>query len=256
MFDTENIGMRISELRKAKNMTQMELADHMNISFQAVSNWERGNSMPDISKLPELAELFGVSIDEILGKQSNLINNAVNDNLESYLENNSVTVEELSEAAPILTAKQVDAAIKDIHISSIEEIEEILPFISQDLIVQLAWKAVNEGNYRDLPQIMPFINREAIDKIADTIYHKENLSSIISIAPFISQELRQKIAQEDIKKNNGLHHIVPLAPFLEKDFLNTLAKKAIEKDGIKAISPIVHFLDKNMLSEFIKEQFL
>lgn len=55
MFDTENIGMRISELRKAKNMTQMELADHMNISFQAVSNWERGNSMPDISKLPELA---------------------------------------------------------------------------------------------------------------------------------------------------------------------------------------------------------
>lgn len=45
MFDTENIGMRISELRKAKNMTQMELADRMNISFQAVSNWERGVSL-------------------------------------------------------------------------------------------------------------------------------------------------------------------------------------------------------------------
>ena len=39
-------------------MTQMELADRMGISFQVVSNWERGNSMPDISKLPELAEIF------------------------------------------------------------------------------------------------------------------------------------------------------------------------------------------------------
>ena len=52
MFDMQKIGKKISELRKRKNITQMELADQMGISFQAVSNWERGNSMPDISKLP------------------------------------------------------------------------------------------------------------------------------------------------------------------------------------------------------------
>ena len=46
---------------------QLELADKLSISFQAVSNWERGNSMPDISKLPELAEIFGVTIDAIIG---------------------------------------------------------------------------------------------------------------------------------------------------------------------------------------------
>lgn len=96
--------------------------------------------MPDISKLPELAELFGVSIDEILGKQSNLINNAVNDNLESYLENNSVTVEELSEAAPILTAKQVDTTVQQMHIKNIRDIVCILPFISQDLLFSLPGK--------------------------------------------------------------------------------------------------------------------
>lgn len=44
MFNMENIGLKISELRKSKDMTQMELADKMNISFQAVSNWERGVS--------------------------------------------------------------------------------------------------------------------------------------------------------------------------------------------------------------------
>ncbi len=45
MFDMKKIGKKISTLRKEKNMTQMELADRMGISFQAVSNWERGGSL-------------------------------------------------------------------------------------------------------------------------------------------------------------------------------------------------------------------
>lgn len=44
MFVMKKVGRKISELRKAKNMTQLELADKMNVSFQAVSNWERGVS--------------------------------------------------------------------------------------------------------------------------------------------------------------------------------------------------------------------
>ena len=48
MFNMKNIGQKICKFRKEKNMTQLELADRLNISFQAVSNWERGQSMPDI----------------------------------------------------------------------------------------------------------------------------------------------------------------------------------------------------------------
>ena len=44
-FSIEQIGRRISGRQKEKNMTQMELADRMDISFQAVSNWERGGSL-------------------------------------------------------------------------------------------------------------------------------------------------------------------------------------------------------------------
>ena len=87
MFDTKEIGRKISEFRKVSNMTQMELADRLNISFQAVSNWERGNSMPDISKLPELAELFGISIDELLAKKSELITNIIEGDIEEFLGN-------------------------------------------------------------------------------------------------------------------------------------------------------------------------
>ena len=44
MFDMQRIGRKIFEFRKSRNMTQMELADQLGISFQAVSNWERGVS--------------------------------------------------------------------------------------------------------------------------------------------------------------------------------------------------------------------
>lgn len=44
MLNMERVGRKISELRRERNMTQMELADQMGISFQAVSNWERGVS--------------------------------------------------------------------------------------------------------------------------------------------------------------------------------------------------------------------
>ena len=47
MLNMETVGFKISELRKSRNMTQMELADKMNISFQAVSNWERCRIFPN-----------------------------------------------------------------------------------------------------------------------------------------------------------------------------------------------------------------
>ena len=64
------IGKRIAHLRKEKGLTQEELASHMGISPQAVSKWENDQTCPDISALPKLARLFGVTVDELLeGKE-------------------------------------------------------------------------------------------------------------------------------------------------------------------------------------------
>ena len=70
MFDTMQVGRRIRQARIEKNMTQMALADAMGVSYQAVSNWERGNAMPDISKLPELCELLGITFETLVGGPS------------------------------------------------------------------------------------------------------------------------------------------------------------------------------------------
>ena len=63
----EIIGKNIYSLRKKQGLTQERLAELVNVSFQAVSKWENGNSVPDVSTLPLLANVLHCSIDSLLG---------------------------------------------------------------------------------------------------------------------------------------------------------------------------------------------
>ncbi|MCR8746300.1 helix-turn-helix domain-containing protein [Romboutsia lituseburensis] len=71
-MDCNKIGKLILELRKEKDMTQKQIADLLNISDKTISKWERGLGCPDISLLPELSQVLGVSIDGILSGEINL----------------------------------------------------------------------------------------------------------------------------------------------------------------------------------------
>ena len=71
----KTLGMMIASLRKEKNMTQLELANLMNVTDQAVSKWERDLSCPDINSLPKLAESLGVSVEELMQCKNNESNN-------------------------------------------------------------------------------------------------------------------------------------------------------------------------------------
>ena len=61
------LSENIKRLRRENNLTQETLAEFLGVTFQSVSNWERGESYPDITILPEIASFFKVSIEELLG---------------------------------------------------------------------------------------------------------------------------------------------------------------------------------------------
>jgi len=66
------IGRRIAQLRREKGLTQEELSQMMEVSAQAVSKWENDQTCPDITSLPKLAKILGVTVDELLsGKEEN-----------------------------------------------------------------------------------------------------------------------------------------------------------------------------------------
>jgi len=82
------IGEKIKALRKAQDITQEKLAAYLNISYQAVSKWENGTALPDLTLIPGLANFFGVSTDELLGLKGTEEPEELKEYEQRYSENN------------------------------------------------------------------------------------------------------------------------------------------------------------------------
>ncbi len=65
-MDSKKTGSLIAALRKEKNCTQAQLAEMLNVSNRTVSKWENGDGFPDITTLPAIAKVLGVTVDELL----------------------------------------------------------------------------------------------------------------------------------------------------------------------------------------------
>ena len=69
-MDSKKTGELLAKLRKEKGLTQNELAEKLFVSYQAVSQWENGNTNPDVSIIPNIADTFEISIDELFGRKT------------------------------------------------------------------------------------------------------------------------------------------------------------------------------------------
>lgn len=215
MFDMKQIGKKISEFRKAKDMTQLELADQLSISFQAVSNWERGNSMPDISKLPELAEIFGVSIDDILGRNNLFLHDVISSqspNVEQYSD------ADISDAVDMLKPSQIETILRN-----------------------------TSYHPRVLSACLPFLSSTAVETIADE--HIKNEKNINVLLPFLCYEKIEELARTTKEMGQS---ITGFLPFLKESTIKSLAFEAFEHGGMNESSVFLPFMNEDDILEFIR----
>ena len=271
MFNMEMVGRKIAELRKSHNMTQLELADRIGISFQAVSNWERGNSMPDISKLPELAALFEVTIDELLGEHSEILESAAKGNIKEYVQNNEVTSEEIQNIAPILKPEQINDVVQSLVSLSdlgnltdltgnrknvrkrnerLRELEDILPFVGRDMVDKIALDAAENGEYSALDTVVPFASQNVINDIARKMIQEGK--NIGDIAPWVSRDIIGALATRLYEKG-GLGALDDIAPFIPKEQLRQIAEEEYENRGLQHLESIAPFLNRKYLNELAQK---
>jgi len=74
-MNTNVIGINVKKLRSEQEVTQQQLADTLSVSFQAVSKWENGTTAPDVGTIPEIADFFGVTIDDLFKPNMNAYRN-------------------------------------------------------------------------------------------------------------------------------------------------------------------------------------
>lgn len=80
------IGEKIKSLRQSKDLTQSGLGELLNVSSQAVSNWERGKGYPDISNIIQISELFQVSLDILIKEDINFKEALIEDKAEKQVD--------------------------------------------------------------------------------------------------------------------------------------------------------------------------
>lgn len=178
MFNTQKFGRYLSRLRKNADMTQSELADRLNLTRQAISRYELGDSFPDISILILIAEIFHITVDELISAgeatraESKILKNLVYGNDDVEVEN----VRDVVGLAPLLKPSVLaklasDFAKKGIEISSIVALAE---YLSDESVLHLIeTSALHSINEELLEKFLPMLDEKSKGVIFEKILSGE-----------------------------------------------------------------------------------
>ena len=118
MFNTILFGKYLSDLRKKHDLTQSEVADKLNLTRQAVSRYETGDSFPDISILVEIANIYEVSLTDLI--------NSGNPTLGEYIILNNIANNN-----------------NDVIVNDLKDLENLAPLIKPSILERLSKKGIN-----------------------------------------------------------------------------------------------------------------
>lgn len=202
MFDTMKFGKALSTLRKEADMTQNEVADRLNLSRQAISKYERGESFPDISVIVMIAELFNVTLDELIGYgeptkgESSILKNVAKGNADIVAENIADVVNLAPLLKPsILTTLSHQFEKQGIDISDIITLAE---YLTDESVVKLIEKATfDDINDELLEKFIPMLNhdsKEAIfQKILDGEIDWHFIKALLPYADYINTQIEAAV---------------------------------------------------------------
>ena len=133
-----NISNRIIQLRKQKGWSQEELAEKLDVSRQSVSKWESSASVPDLTRILQMSELFGVTTDYLLkGDGDTLSAGSAEIEINSYIE---------EEKSSMLCDEQIKSFLKDTaHFAYMIALGVVLCILSPALLIGLAGCVEEEG---------------------------------------------------------------------------------------------------------------
>ena len=286
MLDMRKIGVYISGLRKQKDITQMELADMMNISHQAVSKWERGEST------------FGKSVDEILrggemtgnkySAEADVINGILDHKTNSVVDRinkgvidlgavaevapilrpstvseivrgiSSVNIDHICALAPFLDQSDLERIIHQVEIGNIpgDVLEDLAPFVSSGTLDQMVDKVLAGSiDVELLASIAPFVSRQKLEQLVENVTDdKLHVELLEDIAPFLDTEALERLVDRVIQGEVKAETIIGLAPFIGQEGLHKLITRAkVGQINADILSELAPFLSRDSLSQIINE---
>ena len=207
MFDVMKFGRALSNLRKNADMTQNEVADKLNLSRQAISKYERGESFPDISVLVLIAELFDVSLDELIGYgdptegESTILKGAANGSTDIVAEN-------------------------------IADVVNLAPLLKPSLLTKLSGRFKAQGlDISTLLILADYLNDETVeDLIENASFDIFTVDVLEKFIPFLNRQSLETIFERVMNGEADWHLLEPLSPYMDHSVIEAAVIEGVIPD--------------------------
>lgn len=289
MFDSIKLGQYIQFLRKSEGLTQSRLAETLGVSHQAVSNWERGESMPDIALLSQIARALGTTVDRMLAAAEDFDKTKY----EAFAAAEPAEPAEAQQPEaggappePETNEPKADEAEREADARADRPQEDFPDFNAafrnlRDTVQDAVNQAVKSlDGFRGVKAVFSSVGKEIEDALEDAEEEIEELSEdlkdvkrkrrqveinirsasdsdewtqIVEMAPFASPEALDRLVDKlDVKVD--MRKLASVAPFLSEESLAKLIERALEggdPSGVDALAGLAAFLDSDRLDQIV-----
>ncbi|MBQ8641486.1 MAG: helix-turn-helix transcriptional regulator [Clostridia bacterium] len=192
MFSTQKFGGYLSRLRKERDMTQSELADKLNLTRQAISKYETGDSFPDVSVLVNIANIFHVTLDELIRSGEPTVGEA---------------------AILSTTARNEPTAIAQ----NIEDIRGIAPLLKPSVLERASVGLARRGiDVTHIVELSEFLNDKTVIAMLENATDVEASDELVSrLIPFMDEKARYNVFEKILDGEMDWHLIKILLPYAE-----------------------------------------
>ncbi len=219
----ESVGRGIAGLRKTRNLSQSELADMLNVTHQAVSKWERGESLPDVAILVPLASALGTSVDALLrgGAPS-----AVSSTRRLFRRTGVMDVPVPAAGVPV-PARDDESSVEGGGRPSLQVLRELAPFAPAETVDRLVAGIEGGVDWDTMAELAPFMTPEGLSAAVGSISEPPSLEALEHLAAFLPARQLADFVRQQAADAWSRASILALAPFLEEDLLDRLVQQEI-----------------------------
>jgi transcriptional regulator with XRE-family HTH domain len=255
MFDAKKAGEFITNRRRQRGLTQEQLAAGLRVSRQAVSKWERGEAMPDITLLGPLSEALGITSAELIGAAGGTTFPYHNDNgvvlppaeikdapeerlaalavdLASRLDDMNDSLNEL-EARLLEHASNIDALHN--RLSGADNRDEVPVRDEHAKIVEEELAKDSAAGWERIVSLGRYLSKETLDRLAERLLEAGGtieLGRLLRLAPYLSRGALDRIADELSVSEETTNQLLGFLKYFSASALQRLAAKYIAEPDI------------------------
>ncbi len=207
MFDTKKFGGYLSRLRKKADMTQMELADRLNLTRQAISRYEHGDSFPDVSILVLIADIFGITLDELIDSGE-------------------------PTRGEFRILEGIAGGDESVKAENIEDIVGVAPYLKPSVLTKLSAGLSAQGiDISNIISLAEYLNDDSvIFMLENAKFETISIDFLEKLMPFLETKSKYTIFQKILDGEMDWHFLRPLLVY--SDGLHSLVEAAVVEGAL------------------------